>query len=269
MFRWLVYGCCAVAAACAVQVSHAEPAREGEVWRVYVDDSAPCRNVEAALDELKKDARFAHVAWEVVRLGDAMGDRADRADRADRSNAAEAMRDLVAYTPVFVLTDRDGLYASVAGAVATIDGLPLADRLAEAAALQSADRSRLQERIKEASSRADLFLLMGEAHDLPPNADARSLKTMIDKVAAFCKDAGRPVTLRQSAALRVLYPLLLRKMAVLYDGVHSPRSEAAFNAAVAALEYARDMDKLSVEGKQAHAWREELRRARLQAKTRD
>lgn len=263
MFRCLGYGCCTAAAVCSVLVAHAEPSREGEVWRVYVDDSAPCRELGAVLDELKRDARFAHVAWEVVKLGDAT------ADRASRSNAAEAMRDLVVYTPAFVLTDRDGLYASVAGAVATVDGLPLADRLADAAALRSADRSRLQGRVKEASDRADLFLLMGEVHDLSPNADARSLKAVIDKVAAFCKDAGRPVALRQSAALRVLYPLLLRKTAVLYDGVHSPRSEAAFNAAVAALEYARDMDKSSAEGKHAHALREELRRARLQAKTRD
>lgn len=263
MLRLLVYGCCAAAAAYAAQVSHAEPVREGEVWRVYVDDSAPCREAEGVLEELKKDVRFAHVAWEVVKLGDASG------DRLSRSNAAEAMRDLVVYMPSFVLTDRGGMYASVAGAVATVDGMSLADRLAEAAALRSADRSRLQERIREASSRADLFLLMGEVHDLPPDAGARLLKASIDKVAVFCKDAGRPVALRQAAALRVLYPLLLRKSAVLYDGVHSPRSEAAFHAAVAALEYARDMDKSSAEGKQAHVLREGLRRARLQAKARD
>ncbi len=263
MFRCPVHVCCAAAVVCSVPVSYAESVQEAEVWRVYVDDSARCREAEAELEALRKDVRFAHVAWEVVRLGDAT------TDRAGRLKAAEAIRDLVAYTPSFVLTDRGGMYASVGGAVGPVEGMPRADRRAAAAALRSADRSRLQEQVREANSRADLFLLMGDVYDLPPNADASALKMLIDKVAAFCKDSGRPTVLRQVAALRILYPLLLRKTAVLYDGVHSPRSEAAFNAAVAALEYARDMDRASAEGKQAHALREELRRARLQAKTRD
>lgn len=70
---------------------------------------------------------------------------------------------------------------------------------------------------------------------------------------------------KQHLLLTFVYPLYVNKAFRLYQGANNGELEEAFNQSIDILEQVRDMDRDSKWGRQAHAIREELRKARLAA----
>lgn len=95
-----------------------------------------------------------------------------------------------------------------------------------------------------------------------------SVKDFDDAAAGFeaaAREPGLSPETRQFVLLACAYPCYVRKAYMLYDGTNNGELEEAFNRSVEVLERVRDMGKETRWGRQAHAVREELRKARLDA----
>ncbi len=102
-------------------------------------------------------------------------------------------------------------------------------------------------------------------------ADERAITECLAAWQKRCDDESRAIDMRQYELLTMVHPLWVRLEALYYrqSGAHDGKSEDAFNKAVETLERARDLDNGSDYGRHAHGLREELRKARLQAKKYD
>ncbi len=101
--------------------------------------------------------------------------------------------------------------------------------------------------------------------------DEQNIRECLAAWQKRCDDESRAKDMRQYELLTMVHPLWVRLEALYYrqSGAHCGKSEEAFNKAVETLEYARDLDNASDYGRHAHGLREELRKARLQAKKYD
>lgn len=218
-------------------------------YAVYIPEGSDTAALEEQLLPLKEIDGAAH--WSYVPLSR----RADSEKQAAR--AAMAIRDGVSLLPCLALSDERGCYAC----------LPLsaigAEQIAEARRhAQAPDRDRKAKRRNYEAARYLLFARLS----FKPATDLPACRRYIDEARRLATHESADVEDRQLLGLRVLYPLLMKKYSLLGQGAHTPESEAALLEAIAALEAARDLDPLSVLGRQAHAERERLRAARLKSR---
>lgn len=234
-----------LAAACAQPLS----AREYCVY--FSQDTAP-GDWAAQLEPLRQIDPQA--TWKFVPLCR----EANHLDAARR--AAMALRDGVSELPCVALSDDKGSYAC----------LPLP--LTSTAQIEEAQaRATAPDRDAEAVQRefeAKSFMLLASLHFTPPSTPEQCLhevaraRKLLESEAATQED-------EQVLILRIIYPLLMRRYALLYTGAHTPETEAALLEAITALEQARDLNPTSTPGRQAYDERERLRDARLQSRPYD
>ncbi len=180
-----------------------------------------------------------------------------RADSPASAKAcAKAVEAGVAALPSLALRDAQGIYATL-----PLSGLT--PQQLEAAKAQANDAER-----ESAASRrrfnARCYLLCARISQ--PGMSDDALSTAIEECRLLLQHARAENAERQFLGLRCLYPLLMTQYARGYNGAHSPQTEAKLLEAIAALEAARDLDRESPLGKEAHAERERLRMARREAR---
>jgi hypothetical protein len=95
--------------------------------------------------------------------------------------------------------------------------------------------------------------------------DKKACLEALAQMEEFAESDELDVHTRQCVLLTGLYPLLVKAQQVSWDGVNTPENERFFNLSIETLEKARDLDKNSYWGREAHRLREELRRERLNA----
>lgn len=183
----------------------------------------------------------------------------DKADiMAEAINSANAIKAGVDELPCLVLADSSGPYAT----------LPLHKLSAES--LQAAKaRARAANRAETAERRnftAQQYLLLARMCMTTPLQGETLEKCLSTCRALMAHPLATPAD-KQRLGFECLYPLLLRQYTNMYNGAHTPASEARFLEAIAALETARDIDRNSPTGRKAHDERERLRKARRQART--
>lgn len=177
---------------------------------------------------------------------------------AEAINSANALKAGVVELPSLVLADASGPYTALPLRKLNPTTLQTAKSLA-----QSNDRAQAAE---SRNFTAQQYLLMARMTMTNPLQGE-----MLDKCLSTCRALmAHPLATqadKQRLGFQCLYPLLLRQYTNMYTGAHSPASEAKLLEAIAALEAARDLDRNSTIGRQAHDERERLRKARLQTRT--
>ena len=177
---------------------------------------------------------------------------------AEAINSANALKAGVVELPSLVLADASGPYTALPLRKLTPTTLQTAKSLA-----QSNDRAQAAE---SRHFTAQQYLLMARMTMTSPLQGEA-----LDKCLSTCRALmAHPLATqadKQRLGFQCLYPLLLRQYTNMYTGAHSPASEAKLLEAIAALETARDIDRNSTIGRQAHDERERLRKARLQTRT--
>lgn len=177
---------------------------------------------------------------------------------AEAINSANALKAGVVELPSLVLADASGPYTALPLRKLNPTTLQTAKSLA-----QSSDRAQAAE---SRHFTAQQYLLMARMTMTTPLQGE-----MLDKCLSTCRALmAHPLASqadKQRLGFQCLYPLLLRQYTNMYTGAHSPASEAKLLEAIAALEAARDLDRNSSIGRQAHDERERLRKARLQTRT--
>lgn len=111
---------------------------------------------------------------------------------------------------------------------------------------------------------AALFLLCAYCGSGENNDE--EIAQLIQKSHQLLGDEHCTAQHEQFIGLRCLYPLLMLQYTRAYRGAHTPESEAKLLEAIAALEAARDADRNSRLGREAHQERERLRTARRKAR---
>lgn len=173
-------------------------------------------------------------------------------------NAANALKAGVTELPSLVLADSSGPYAVLPLPQLTAEKLQAAQASASAP-----DRAAQAERRNYTAQQYLLFARMALTSPLEGAPLTQCLNTCR---ALMAHPLATPAD-KQRLGYECLYPLLLCEYNTLYQGAHTPASEAKLLEAIAALEAARDADRNSPIGKKAHAERERLRAARRQART--
>lgn len=192
--------------------------------------------------------------WKFVPLSQ----EANHLDAAKRT--AMALRDGVTELPCVALADDKGCYTCLP--------LPLisSEQLDEARAKATAPGREAAAARREFEAKS--FMLLATLHFTPPATpeqclhEAARARKLLESEAATQED-------EQILILRVVYPLLMRRYALLYTGAHTPETETALLEAISALERARDLNPTSTPGRQAYDERERLRNARLQSRPYD
>ena len=165
----------------------------------------------------------------------------DKADiMAEAINSANAIKAGVDELPCLVLADSSGPYAT----------LP-------------PNRAETAER---RNFTAQQYLLLARMCMTTPLQGETLEKCLSTCRALMAHPLATPAD-KQRLGFECLYPLLLRQYTNMYNGAHTPASEARFLEAIAALETARDIDRNSPTGRKAHDERERLRKTRRQART--
>ena len=170
---------------------------------------------------------------------------------------ASALKHGVQQLPCAVLVDKNGAYALIHGR-----GLTTPQAWRDALQQERSPEHAAQD--KENRVKAMLYLLRASMTQASLN-DAELEKAIL-RCHKVLQSSDYPIQARQLVALRYQYPLMMEQYARQHPGAHTPRTERQLLDAIAILEYARDLDKESPLGRQAHAERERLRKARLQAR---
>ncbi len=224
------------------------PLAAAESRELYVKAGTNMAALEPMLAPLR--AAEPQVPWEVVEVPPA-------ADTPAAAKArAKAIQAGVAALPSLALKDDQGIYATL-----PVVGLGV-QQLESTRAL-----SNDPQREATASRRrfdARCYLLCARISQ--PGVSDEALATAIEECRMLLLHGKAENADRQFLGLRCLYPLLMTQYARGYNGAHSPSTEAKLLEAIAALEAARDIDRESPLGKEAHAERERLRAARREAR---
>lgn len=183
----------------------------------------------------------------------------DTADTmAEAINAANALKAGIEELPSLVIGDAQGAYA-----VIPLPRLSAATLQAARAAATAPDREQQARKRNFDAQQYLLFARMALIHPL----EGDNLQQCLSTCRALMEHPFATPADKQRLGFRCLYPLLLREYTNMYQGAHTPASEAKLLEAIAALEAARDLDRNSDIGKQAFAERERLRAARRKART--
>ncbi len=177
---------------------------------------------------------------------------------AEAINTANALKAGVEELPCLVIGDEHGAFA-----VVPLDQLSPERLQAAKANAKAPDREQLARQRNFAAQQYLLFARMSLHDPLQGDALAQCLSTC----RALMEHPFASPADKQRLGFECLYPLLMREYANMYQGAHTPASEAKLLEAIAALEAARDADRNSSIGKRAFAERERLRAARRQART--
>ncbi len=214
---------------------------------LYVAEDTPTAAIERALAPLQEAGA---AAWERVVVPTRVG------DMAAARTTARAIEAGVQALPSLALRDEAGVYA-----VLPLAGLST-DKLADAR--NEADAPGRAEAAARRHFAARFYLLCATAGQ--PELGDETLAAAIDECRQLLNHALADSSDRQFIGLRCLYPLLMMQYVRGYVGAHTPATEARLLEAIAALEAARDLDRESELGKQAHAERERLRTARRKSR---
>lgn len=244
--RWL-------SAAVAWVVGAAAVAAEEPPYRLYAAEDFPVEVLRERMEPLKQLAPQA--TYQLVPLPG----RAQNLQQAQR--VAKAIEDGVTQLPCLVPVDERGGLACVG-----LGGKLTAEAL-EASRASAADPQR-QVRAQQRLLQAHQYLLFAELAFTRPMT-MRDLEERVARCRSLMKNPHATNTTRQRLGLLALYPMLMQQYALLYTGGHSPQTEAKLLEAIAALDAARDAGPNTVLGRKAHAERERLRAARLQARQRE
>ncbi|MBR3926824.1 MAG: hypothetical protein IKJ58_08665 [Akkermansia sp.] len=176
--------------------------------------------------------------------------------REEAEVQAQAMEAGVTHLPSLVIADEQGPYAA----------LPLhnlsAENVQKAHELSTAENREIERDTR--SHAAALYLLCAAcAHS---ELTGEQVAELIAESRNLLEHELSNEEHKQFIGLRCLYPLLMLQYTQGYQGAHTPATEAKLLEAIAALEAARDLNKDSRLGRQAHEERERLRMARREAR---
>ncbi len=224
------------------------PLTAAETCELYVQAGTQAAALEPWLAPLRE--ANPQTEWRVVEVP-------ATAENAQAAKArAKAIEAGVAALPSLALRDDEGVYAT----------LPLPGLTPEH--LQATREQANDPQRESAASRrrfdARCYLLCARISQ--PDMGNEALAAAIAECRMLLRHDKAEAQDLQFLGLRCLYPLLMAQYARGYHGAHSPETEARLLEAIAALETARDIDRESPLGKQAHAERERLRMARRKAR---
>ncbi len=220
----------------------AAPAHE-----LYVAEGTPAAALEKALAPLKEAGA---AEWQRIDIpAGAQGEEAAQ-------RIARAIEAGIPALPCLALRDEEGVYA-----VLPLPGLTADKIKAAATAAQAPGRAEAAQRRRFDAQRYLLCARISR-NDMDDEALAQAV--------ADCRQLMTQRTAQQQdvqfLGLRCLYPLLMQQYARGYIGAHTPATEAKLLEAIAALEAARDLNRESSLGKEAHEERERLRAARRKSR---
>ena len=219
-------------------------------YRLYAAEDFPTETLRVRMEPLRQ--LDPQASYQLVPLPA----RAQMLQQAHR--VAKAIEDGVTQLPCLALVDEQGCYACVG----------LGDKLTPEALEQgralAADEKR-RERAQQRLLQAHRYLLFAELALIRP-MQMQDLEERVARCRKLMKSPHATVAVRQSLGLSALYPMLMKQYSLLYTGGHSPQSEAKLLEAIEALDRARDAGPNTALGRKAHAERERLRAARLQAR---
>ncbi len=214
---------------------------------LYVAEHTPAAALDKALAPLQAAGAGE---WERIGLP------AEARDAEAARRIARAMEAGITSLPALALVDEAGAYA-----VLPLQGLTAEKIEAAKAGAGAAGRAEAAARRR---FEARLYLLCATAA-LPGLGDD-DLAAAVAESRSLLESGLADKETRQFLGLRCLYPLLMMQYTRGYVGAHTPATEAKLLEAIAALEAARDLDRDSAEGRQAHAERERLRAARRKSR---
>lgn len=223
------------------------PLHAAESYRVFLNEESDTAEIR---ETLRKSLGEAVGNCEYITL------KADCHTLQQAHVQARAIESGVTEMPSLVLADENGPYAT----------LPLNGLTAEKAeqARQNKDAPGRRDDARKHRFEAHLFLLCAGLALNPPD-DTQLPQRIRDCRKLLSHDAATPQH-RQFIGLRLLYPLLMEEYRRGYRGAHTPFTEAKLLEAIAELEAARDIDRESRLGRQAHDERERLRAARRESR---
>lgn len=173
-------------------------------------------------------------------------------------NSANALQAGVDELPSLVISDERGAYAAI-----PLPGLNAAALETAKTAATAPDRDQ---KARQRTFEAQQYLLFARMAFISP-LEGENLQQCLASCRALIEHPFATQADKQRLGYLCLYPLLMREYTNMYNGAHTPASEAKLLEAIAALEAARDFDRDTTIGKKAFAERERLRKARRQART--
>ncbi len=216
---------------------------------------------EHFLNKLDRD-HTSYSTWKAIELPDGLPET----DTQQR-DISQALYYGISELPCVILFHKKRVYAKLFRKDIDAKTVALAEQRAKTAPTLIADfNARMASTIYELA-----FLLQDNDKTKPVQErfTSKELNTWIAKCRALALSNDCSDHQEQYIRLQFLYPLLLIKYTKIYQGAHTRASEEQFIQAVEELEHARDIDPYSSYGRRAYELRENLRRARLNAKVYD
>lgn len=226
------------------------PTATGEEYTVYFQQGTKAASLVSQLAPLRAAVPQAECRYVVL---DTTADTMAKA-----INSANALKAGVDELPSLVIGDAQGAYAAIPLPRLSAESLQAAQ-----AAATAPDR---EQKARKRNYEAQQYLLFARMALIQP-LEGDTLQQCLSSCRALMNHPFATPEDKQRLGFKCLYPLLLREYTNMYQGAHTPASEAKFLEAISALEAARDLDRNSAIGKQAFAERERLRKARRQART--
>lgn len=222
----------------------------GEEYTVYFRHGTDTATIARLMAPLRQGEKPAECRY-VVLVDEAR-------TMADAINSANAIKAGVTELPSLVISDAQGAYA-----VLPVNQVSAAALEAARHSATAPDRDQLA---RKRNFDAQQYLLFARLALVKP-LEGEALQQCIGTCRALMEHPFATPADKQRLGYLCLYPLLMQEYTCMYQGAHTPASEAKLLEAIAALEAARDLDRNTGIGKQAFAERERLRAARRQART--
>lgn len=217
---------------------------EDERFTVFYSDEEQRPFLEKSLTELPPQD------WQWVKL-----EQAPQTPEAIKAHTLARSYN-IQVSPTLLIVAKDGRYQKLRGNLLSPAALQLAlERLPEG---------------NEPDARTVLLAQLAEERAL--SSDRMVSEEQLTQSITACYEALSQPCLsdddKQLIGLRLLYPLLMRQYSRNYRerGAHNPATEAKLLEAIKAVEVARDINPSSALGREAFTQRDELRKARLQAR---
>lgn len=225
------------------------PLVAAEEFLVYARDGFPMDDIAERIAPLRQAVPGA--SFKLIPLPE----RAENMLSARR--VARALEDGITELPSLVLRDEQGSFAVIPLGRLTQEQLDEGFALAQAPDRQVAAQSRRLQ--------AHQYLFFASLN-LESPVNIAQTNQQIARCRTLMEHPNGTADDRQRLGLLGLYPLLMKRYTLLWQGAHTPESEAALLEAIAALENARDINPQNKLGRRAFAERERLRMARRTAR---
>ncbi len=211
--------------------------------------------------QLEKN-KSSRSTWRLVLL-----DEAPTSNAKQQEETSQALLYGVTALPCVLLSYKGLPYARLFQEKITPSMIKLSEQRAEKAPMLIAD---FEARLASMAYKIGLLLQDQEGKITAKNLmTPEQISLWVKRCRALIDSPDCSVQHEQYLRLRLIYPLLLLEYAQMYKGGHTQATEEKFLEAINELERARDLAPTTSFGRTAYALREELRRARLNAKIYD